>query len=61
MSNSEKHTIVNPKTGSHYDTNDERFYDQSWDRTLDSKPYLERLITNNPEKFEDCVIEEAYD
>jgi len=57
MLNSEKHTIVNLNTSDHYDTNDERFYGQSWERTLDSKSYLQRLIINNPEKFEGCEIE----
>jgi len=43
---------------SHYDTNDQRFYGDNWERTQDSKEYLEMLIKNNPEKFEGCIIED---
>ena len=50
----EAYTIV--KSGGHYDTNDERFYSDSWDCTLDKKEYLENLIKNNPNKFRDCQI-----
>ena len=53
----EYYTIVNPATGSHYDTNDERFYSESWEKTKDSKPYLKNLIRNNPNKFEGFKIE----
>lgn len=51
-------TIVRNNNIDHYDTNDERFYSDSWERTLDSKDYLEILIINNLEKFEDCKIVE---
>ena len=54
--NEEIYTLVNPKTGSHYDTNDERFYSVLWDTTGDTKEYLQTLIENNPEKFEDYII-----
>jgi len=54
--NEEIYTLVNPKNGNHYDTNDERFYDDSWDETGDTKEYLQTLIDNNPEKFEDYNI-----
>ena len=50
----EAYTIVKP--GSHYDTNDEKFYSDSWDCTLDKKEYLENLIKKNPNKFRDCQI-----
>lgn len=53
----ENYTIVNPLTGEHYDTNDEKFYSENWDRTLDTKNYLKGLIKNNPEKFEGYIIE----
>lgn len=56
MKNAETFTIVNEKNGKHYDTNDERFYDESWERTMDSKQYLETLMDNNPEKFEGFKI-----
>ncbi len=58
MKNQDKYTLVNPKNGKHYDTNDERFYDDNWERTQDSKEYLQRLVSNNPEKFEDFKIVE---
>jgi len=58
MKSIEKFTIVKKGTDNHYDTNDERFYGGSWERTQDSKEYLERIMKNNPEKFEGCIIEE---
>jgi len=54
----ENYTIVIKKTDRHYDTNDERFYESNWERTKDSKEYLEGLIKNYPDKFENCIIEE---
>jgi len=54
----EKYTLINPITGYHYDTNDERFYNESWEKTLDSKTYLELLVGNSPEKFEGFKIAE---
>ena len=51
------YTIVKNHGESHYDTNDERFYSDSWERTQDSKSYLKTLIKNNPEKFGECHIE----
>lgn len=58
MENIEIYFIVNPTTGKHYDTLDERFYSFAWERTFDSKKYLETLMVNNPEKFEGCIIQE---
>lgn len=49
--NTDIFTLIHPKTGKHYDTYDQRFYDQNWDRTKDSKKYLEGLKKNYPEKF----------
>ena len=57
LENSETFTIVKKGTDNHYDTNDERFYGGTWERTQDSKKYLERIMENNPDKFEGCVIE----
>jgi hypothetical protein len=54
--NKEIYTLVNPKTGSHYDTYEEKFLSDSWDQTGDTKEYLQTLIENNPEKFEDYII-----
>lgn len=54
MKNAEIYTIVRP--GQHYDTNDERWYEYSWEVSKDSKQYLEMLIKNNPRKFQDCTI-----
>jgi len=52
----EKYTIINTATGNHYDTNDCRFYSDSWEITLDTEKYLKMLIENNLEKFEGCKI-----
>ena len=57
IENNEVFTIVNKATDYHYDTNDQRFYASNWDKTYDSKDYLERLINNNSKKFEGCTIE----
>ena len=58
MKNTETFTIVKKGTDTHYDTNDQIFYDGSWERTLDSKLYLEMLISNSPEKFEGCETQD---
>lgn len=52
MKDLEIYTLVNPTTGTHYDTLDERFYPESWDKTFDSKEYLTKLKNNNPDKFD---------
>ena len=54
MKKAEIYTIV--RKGQHYDTNDERWYEYSWEVSKDSKEYLEMLIKNNPRKFQDCSI-----
>lgn len=54
MKKAEIYTIVRP--GQHYDTNDERWYEDSWEVSKDSKQYLETLIKNNPRKFQNCTI-----
>lgn len=51
------YTIVCVKTNSHYDTNDQRFYSESFTKTYDSREYLESLIESNPNKFHNCKIE----
>lgn len=63
MKNQQTYTIVRPGTNenSHYDTNDNRFYSDSWERTQDYLEYLENLIKNYPEKFENCIIENNLD
>ena len=52
----ETYTIIKKGTDTHYDTNDERFYEENWDRTQDTKDYLKMLIKNNPDKFIECII-----
>ena len=52
----EDFTIVNKFSGNCYDTNDERFYGDSWELTYDTKEYLNLLFSNNPLKFIDCHI-----
>lgn len=58
MSTKETYTIVQKLSGYHYDTNDKRFYSDSWERSQDTKKYLEQLIENNPEKFEGFEIQD---
>ena len=48
--------ILNTKTDESFDTNENRFYSASWEVELEEKSYLETVIANNPEKFENCVI-----
>lgn len=57
MKNNETFTIVQKSTGHHYDTNDQRFYAENWERSDDSKDYLQQLIENDPEKFVGCEIQ----
>jgi len=52
----ETFTIVKKGTDTHFDTNDRRFYAGNWDRTGDTREYLEMLMSNDPEKFEGCEI-----
>jgi len=42
----------------YYNTNDEKFYNSSWERTNDKREYLQMLMDNDKEMFEGCVIEE---
>lgn len=55
----EQFTIVNINSGHHYDTNDSRFYGPNWEQTHDTKEYLEQLIKNDPDKFENCQIQKT--
>ena len=48
--------ILNTKTGDNFDTNENKFYPSSWEPVLEEKEYLETLISNDKEKFENCVI-----
>jgi hypothetical protein len=48
--------IWNTKTDESFDTNEMRFYSASWEVELEEKGYLETVMANNPEKFENCII-----
>lgn len=48
--------IWNTKTDESFDTNEMRFYSASWEVELEEKSYLETVIANHPEKFENCII-----
>ena len=48
--------IWNTKTDESFDTNENRFYSASWDVELEEKSYLETVMANSPEKFENCII-----
>lgn len=51
--------IRNTKTDQTFDTNDMKFYGSNWEPEFsDDKVYLETIISNNPENFIDCIIEE---
>jgi hypothetical protein len=56
MTIQETFTIVH-SSGKHYDTIEEKFLASNWERTMDSKAYLERIMENDKEKFEGCKIE----
>lgn len=52
--------IRNTKTDQNFDTNEMKFYDSNWDPTLEKdKAYLENLIKEDQEKFENCIVEEV--
>ena len=48
--------IWNTKTDASFDTNEMRFYSANWEVEVEEKSYLERVMANHPEKFEDCII-----
>lgn len=48
--------IWNTQTDESFDTNEMRFYSNSWEVELEEKSYLETVIANHPEKFENCII-----
>jgi hypothetical protein len=48
--------IWNTKTDESFDTNEMKFYGANWDVELEEKSYLETVMANHPEKFENCVI-----
>ena len=48
--------IWNKKTDESFDTNEMIFYPASWGVELEEKSYLETVMTNYPEKFDNCVI-----
>jgi len=51
--------IRNTKNDKNFDTQEMKFYDNNWEPTYeDDKQLLEQLIQNDPEKFENCVVEE---
>lgn len=54
--NDEIYTIVDTKTGKHYDTEDEKFYGDDMERSTDTKKYLTMLMKNDPEKFKGYKI-----
>jgi hypothetical protein len=48
--------IWNTKTDESFDINEMRFYSASWEVELEEKKYLEMVMANHPEKFENCII-----
>jgi len=52
--------IRNTKSDMNFDTMEMKFYTNNWEPVLeDDKDYLENLIEEEPERFEDCIIEEV--
>jgi len=50
--------IRNTKSDQSFDTNEMKFFSNSWTSEYEeNKSYLERLIADDPEKFENCVVE----
>jgi len=53
-----EHYIRNTKTDEAFDTQEMKFYGSNWEPTMETdKDYLQSLIDNDPEKFENCIIE----
>lgn len=48
--------IWNTQTDESFDTNEMRFYSNSWEVELEEKSYLKTVIANHPEKFENCIV-----
>lgn len=51
--------IRNKKTDQNFDTNEMKFYGSNWEPDyIDDIELLKTLISNDQDKFNDCVIEE---
>ena len=52
------HYIRNEETDENFDTMEMKFYPNNWEPEMEEdKDYLQSLIDENPEKFENCIIE----
>lgn len=50
--------IRNTKTDESFDTIEMKFYPNNWEPEMEEdKNYLQSLIDEDPEKFENCVVE----
>lgn len=50
--------ILNVKTDESYDPIEGKFYGSNWEPELEEdRGYLQSLIDDDPEKFENCIIE----
>lgn len=50
--------IRNTKTDQNFDTVENKFYGSNWEPTYeDDKEWLQGIIDEDPEKFENCVVE----
>ena len=52
--------IWNTKTDESYDFNENLFYSANWEPELEEKSYLETVMSNNHEEFENCVIVQKF-
>lgn len=52
--------IRNTKTDQNFDPIEMKFYGNNWEPQLeDDKQWLENIIEDDKEKFQDCIIEEV--
>lgn len=50
--------IRNTKTDENFDTIEMKFYGSNWEPVYEEdKEWLQSMINEDPERFEDCVIE----
>lgn len=52
------YTIIRKNDNFTYETRDDQFNDEEWERSLDDYETLESLMKADPEKFKNCYIED---
>lgn len=52
--------ILNTKTDKSFDTMENKFYGSNWQPAYeDDREWLQGMIDEDPEKFENCIVEEV--